>query len=166
MITYLVLAFRRIACQNTAKRRIDVEDNSTVPKPKVRSVSRSSLPLSDSRPGQKPYKREAQDKRKAQEAGIDSDEGEEEDSLQRRVWLESYTSFAFLYVLSFQVKGKKRRRKATSPCEEEDDEEQRQSRRKVIAYRVHRSDFHFYRLRAQSDLTRKTKRNNAHPGTR
>jgi len=161
MITYLVLAFRRIACQNTTKRRIDVEDNSTAPKRKVRSVSRSSLPLSDSRPGQKPSKR------KAQEAGINSDKGEEDSSQRRhKVWLESYTSFAFLYVLSFQVKGKKRRRKATSPSEEEDDEEQRQSRRKVSAYRVHCSDFHLYRLRAQSDLTRKTKRNNGHRGTR
>ncbi|KAE9389828.1 hypothetical protein BT96DRAFT_946582 [Gymnopus androsaceus JB14] len=82
--------------KNTAKRRIDVEDNSTM----LKIIHAQA--------------QETDHKRKAQEAGIDSDEGEE-DSSQRR----------------HKVKGKKRSRKAISPSEEEDDEEQRQSRRKA-----------------------------------
>ncbi|KAE9384383.1 hypothetical protein BT96DRAFT_1008127 [Gymnopus androsaceus JB14] len=65
--------------KNTAKRRIDVEDNSTAPKPK--NTAKGRIDIEDNSTVPKPkklYKCEAQDKRKAQEAGINSDEGEED----------------------------------------------------------------------------------------
>ncbi|KAE9390213.1 hypothetical protein BT96DRAFT_946303 [Gymnopus androsaceus JB14] len=58
----LVLQFAKrfsVKPKNTTKRGINNEDNSMTPKRKVHSVSHLSLPLSDSRPGQKPYKHKA-----------------------------------------------------------------------------------------------------------